>query len=149
MTFINIAGYKFLQLTHLNELQAELLAHAVQFSCKGTILLSDEGININLSAQKQNIESFKHYLQTFPDFQDITFRTSISNAQPFKFMRVKIKEEIITMHQKNIQPQVKRAKSLSPQTLKKWLDENRDVTLLDTRNAYEIEFGTFKNATHL
>jgi UPF0176 protein len=61
-------------------------------------------------------------------------------------MLVKIKKEIISMGMPEISPAIKRAPAVSPTTLKQWLDEGREVVLVDTRNEYEIRLGTFQNA---
>jgi UPF0176 protein len=148
MKILNIAGYKFLPLADLTALRADFLAQCEAFGLKGTILLSVEGVNLNLSGLAADISSFKAYLLQDARFSDITFRESFSQSQPFKYMRVKIKKEIITMHRPEVCPEVERAPSISPREFKKWLDEKRDITVLDTRNDYEIQFGAFQGATH-
>jgi UPF0176 protein len=115
---------------------------------RGTVLLSEEGINLNLSGTKAAIAEFQTFLLADIRFADMTFRTSFSSGQPFKFMKVKIRKEIITMRRPEVRAADARAQGLAPHELKKWLDENRDITILDTRNDYEVRFGTFKNATH-
>jgi UPF0176 protein len=146
MSIINIAGYKFIALENLVELQTAFLEKCQTFALRGTILLSTEGININLAGTPENIQQFKIFLQAGARFADITFHQSQSANQPFQYIKVKIKKEIITMRAENIHPEIKSAPSISPQELKQWLDEKRDITLLDTRNAYEVRFGTFKNS---
>jgi len=144
----NIAGYKFIELTEVEDLQTLLLQQCQSIDLKGTILLSSEGINITLAGTEENVAAFQAYLKADPRFEDITFRESHSKMQPFKFMRVKLKKEIITMGKPEIRPEVSRAPAISPQDLKQWLDENKDFTLLDTRNDYEVRFGTFRGAEH-
>jgi UPF0176 protein len=61
---------------------------------------------------------------------------------------VKLKQEIITMGRPEIRPEMGRAPSISPQDFKQWLDEKKEITVLDTRNDYEVRFGTFENAKH-
>ncbi len=149
MNNLNIAGYKFISLSDLPDLRTAFLEQCLAFHFMGTILLSSEGINITLSGAVENIKLFKAYLAEDPRFSDITFRESYSNQQPFKFMRVKIKKEIITMKQPTIHPEIKKAPSITPTDFKQWLDDKRDITVLDTRNEYEVRFGTFSQATHL
>jgi len=145
--YTNIAGYKFISLDNLDQWQAMFIAHTEL--CRGTILLSPEGININLAGTAENIQQFSFFLATLPLFADLILKPSLSEKMPFKFMRVKIKNEIITMHQPTIEPTKAKAESLSPHTLKQWLDEKRQFTLLDTRNGYEVAFGSFEQAMHL
>jgi len=146
MTILNIAGYKFIALDNLADLQANLLAICRELNIKGTILLSAEGININLAGLPENIDSFIAYLRADARFLDIPFHRSNSSFQPFNFLKVKIKKEIITMKLSSINPALTPAPSISPQEFKQWLDEGRDITILDTRNDYEVRFGTFHNA---
>lgn len=149
MRILNIAGYKFLPLQDLLSLQTDLTDLARQLNLKGTILLSDEGINLSLAGEIDNIHFFKKKLTEDKRFSDITFRESFSDFIPFKRMKVKIKKEIITMYRDEVKPEENRAPSISPQHLKQWLDENKEITIVDTRNEYEMAYGTFENAVNL
>jgi UPF0176 protein len=145
----NIAGYKFVTLTELAELRSVTLEKCIGLGVKGTILLSSEGINIGLAALPEAIHEFKQYLLADDRFADMTFRESFSKEQPFRRMKVKLRKEIITMRQPDVQPELARAPSISPREFKQWLDENKDIAVLDTRNDYEVQFGTFANAINL
>lgn len=145
----NIAGYKFIALDNLSEIRQVFLDKCTLLGLKGTILLSAEGINLSLAGSYQAISDFKKDLLADERFQDMTFRESFSNDQPFKRMKVKLKKEIITMRKSEVKPEGVRAPSVSPREFKQWLDEKRDIVVLDTRNDYEIEFGTFENAINL
>lgn len=149
MQIQNIAGYKFVPLTDLETYQSLLHAKCTDLSIKGTILLSEEGININVAGQPESIRQLQAYLSTLPVFAQMTFHETYSDAIPFNLMKVKIKQEIITFRQNHIDVTKQRAPSISPQQLKEWLDTAKDFTLLDTRNAYEVKFGTFEKAIHL
>lgn len=150
MSILNIAGYKFISLTEIASLQQHILIQCQSLFLKGTILLSHEGININLSGSAEHIQSFQVFLKNDTRFMDITFHESWSTHQPFKRLNVKIKNEIITLRQQDVNPAlIERAPEISPHAFKQWLDEQRDITLLDTRNDYEVRFGTFKDAIHL
>ncbi len=149
MPILNIASYKFVALSDLSRRCSILLEKTHSLSIKGTILLSAEGMNLSLAGIEKNIVEFILFLKNDPLFRDMTFRESYSDFQPFKHMRVKIKEEIITLRQPDIHPENQAAPDISPTEFKKWMDEKRDITILDTRNDYEIKFGTFENATQL
>jgi len=149
MQILNIAGYKFTPLTNLIDLKAHLEKICQNLDVIGTILLSEEGINLNLAGEEQNISKFKDLLLSLDQFNDMTFRESYSESKPFRKLKVKIKSEIITFKQKDSTPKGNRAPDISPKEMKQWLDENRDFTLLDTRNDYEMQFGTFKKAVGL
>ena len=149
MQILNIAGYKFITLADLPALQTYFRQIGNDLSLKGTILLSSEGINISLAGSISHLSEFKTLLRNNPLFSDITFRESYSVNLPFKYFKVKIKDEIITFGQPDIQPEKQRVENVTPEQLKQWLDENHDITILDTRNAYEVKFGAFENAIHL
>jgi len=84
-----------------------------------------------------------------PRFADLRFKRSVSAYQPFDRMLVKIKKEIITMRVPGVDPARQRAPVVAAKELKRWLDEGRDVVLLDARNAFEVDAGTFDNAVDL
>jgi UPF0176 protein len=147
MNTLNIAGYKFIPLQSLETLREQLLSICTEL--KGTILLSHEGINISLAGAPESIQAFQSQLRSDERFTDMRFHETYSTVQPFKRLKIKLKKEIITMRQPDANPLVTRAPSVSPHELKQWLDEKRDVTLLDTRNDYEIAAGTFTGAVNL
>ena len=149
MQILHIAGYKFITLTNLEALREKMLEQCTLLHLNGTILLSLEGINISLAGDIESINAFKGFLGSEQLFADMTFRESLAENIPFKRLKVKIKPEIITFKQENICPATKRSPAISPKEMKQWLDEKRDITLLDTRNDYEVRFGTFDHAMHL
>lgn len=144
--FINIAAYKFIDLDDLAGRKASLLPFCKSLDLKGTILLSLEGINMFLAGTRDSIDRFLDHLRAQPEFEDIEVKESVSDHQPFSRMLVRLKKEIISMGVEVIRPVQKTSPKISAQTLKQWLDEGKDVALLDVRNDYEIEVGTFKNA---
>jgi len=146
MTILNIAGYRFVELTQLQKLQDHFQSACRALQLKGTILLSKEGINISLAGQKTNINAFQALLSQDPCFTGMSFHESWSTDVPFKKLKIKIKKEIITFKQDSKINPFHRAPSISPHLLKQWLDDKKDITLLDTRNEYEIAYGTFKDA---
>lgn len=149
MTIINLAAYKFVKLTELTELRIQLKTYCQSIKLTGTILLSSEGINFCLAGSTTAVTELKVFLAEDARFADIVFKESISALNPFKRMLVKIKAEIIPLGIAGIDPAERPAPSVSPQQLKQWLDEGRDIVLLDTRNDYEIEYGSFKNVVKL
>ncbi len=149
MQSINLAGYKFVPLERLPELKAGLKEFCVEFGIKGTILVSPEGINIFVSGSEPAVTRFKTFVHADSRLAGLRFKESVSSYQPFKRMLVKIKKEIITLRVPGVDPAAQRAPAVTPNELKRWLDEGRDVVLLDTRNAFEVEAGTFRDAVHL
>jgi len=149
MQILNIAGYKFILLTEIENLRTFFLDQCQALELKGTILLSQEGMNISLAGTPSQIQSFRMLLQNDARFMDISFHESYSAIQPFQRLKVKLKKEIITLGQPDANPLTERAPAISPEEFKQWLDEKRDITILDTRNDYEVQFGTFTHAIHL
>ncbi len=148
MTYINISGYKFINLTNLEALRQQLATFCVAQNLKGTILLGTEGINAFLSGHRDAIDAFYMLLPTV-GLSDIDFKESHSTQAPFKYMRVKIKKEIVTMGVHDLNIPENRAPALSPEQFKQWLDEGKEMVILDTRNDYEIGLGKFHNAIDL
>lgn len=149
MQILHIAGYKFISIRDKEALRKILLDLSTDLGLKGTILLSEEGINISLSGTSETISSFLVSLKADPRFSDMTFHETYTDTHPFQYLKVKLKNEIITLRKPEVDAVAKRAPSISPTVFKQWLDEKRDITLLDTRNDYEVRFGTFTNAVNL
>ena len=149
MQFINLAGYKFVALDALDDLKARLERRCHELALKGTILLSFEGINVVLAGSVEATKNFQASIQADPRLADLRFKRSVSAYQPFDRMRVKVKKEIITLRMPGVDPAKARAPAIAPAELKRWLDEGREVVLLDTRNAFEVDAGTFDNAMDL
>ena len=149
MEFINLAGYKFVALDGLDDLKALLDRRCRELQLKGTILLSFEGINVVLAGSDEATKNFLASIQADPRFADLRFKRSESAFQPFDRMRVRIKKEIITLRMPGVDPAKKRAPAVAPAELRRWLDEGRDIVLLDTRNAFEVDAGTFDKAMDL
>jgi UPF0176 protein len=144
--FLNISTYKFAPLTDLPALRARLQAKAHAEELKGTILLSTEGINLFVAGTPEAVGRMVEEIRTVPGLEDLAPKESFSAEAPFNRMLVKIKKEIIAFGVEGIDPAHKPSPKLAPHTLKQWLDEGRPVTLLDTRNDYEVKMGTFKGA---
>ncbi len=148
---INISGYKFVSLPveDLRNIKSTLRKSALELGLKGTIILSTEGINIFLAGTREQIDSFTKTLDPYSYFSDIWLKESFSDYQPFNKMLVKIKNEIIPMGLKDIQPAKEPAPYISPEELKQWYDEGKEMIVLDTRNSFEIKYGKFTKAIDL
>lgn len=144
--FLNISVYKFTPLNDLPAHRQRLLALAVEGGLRGTVLLSPEGINVFVAGLRPAVEEFLAALRAIPGLEDLAPKESVSVEQPFNRMLVKIKKEIIAFGVEGIDPSRRPTAKLPARTLKQWLDEGRPVTLLDTRNDYEVRMGTFRGA---
>ncbi len=148
-SIINIAAYKFATLTQLKPLRERLKGLCLAWELKGTILLSTEGINLFVAGESSRIELLLSELRGIRELADLEVKLSESDHQPYNRMLVKIKKEIIAFGVPGIDPVHRPAPKLKAHQLKAWLDEGRPVTLLDTRNDYEVRLGTFRNALTL
>lgn len=149
MPVLNIAAYKFVDLDELPLLRTQLREAALAHGLKGTILLAPEGINLFVAGAPARTEAFLAQLLSDTRFADMAIKRSHSAEQPFNRMLVKLKREIISMRQPTVQPSRRPAPRLAPRELKQWLDEGRDFILLDTRNSFEVEVGSFRGARQL
>ena len=143
---INAAAYQFVPLNDLPPLRTQLLERANALGLMGTVLLSPEGINLFVAGTADAVDAFLATVRALPGLAGLKAKLSLSDHQPFGHMRVKLKREIIAFGVEGIDPARKPAPKISPQTLKQWLDSGKKLTLLDTRNRYEVEAGTFRGA---
>ena len=150
---LNIAAYLFVSLDDLPALRTKMLEECNARELKGTILLTGEGINLFLAGKTVELRSFLDWLRTDSRFSPLEAKESWSEHQPFKKMLIKLKAEIIRMNHPSIRPESGRANFITPKKLQEWLDRGTDdlgrpVVMLDTRNAFEVDYGTFENALH-
>ncbi|QDV09054.1 rhodanese superfamily protein [Planctomycetes bacterium Poly30] len=143
---VNIAAYQFATLEGLPELRESFLVLSRDLQLRGTIMLSEEGINLVVAGSRESIDALVAHIRALPGLSDLETKESLSDAQPFRRMRVKIKREIIAFGVEGIDPRSHTAPRITATELKQWLDEGRPFTLLDTRNDFEVAAGTFKNA---
>lgn len=148
-SIVNIAGYRFVDLPDRDELRTPMTEACKASGLRGTILLAHEGINFFLAGAQQGVDEFLAFLDSDVRFLDIPLKTSHTDYQPFNRMNVRLKKEIISMGMDEVQPAVFTGDAIAPKEFKKWLDDGKAVTVLDTRNDYEIRLGTFENAMNL
>lgn len=148
MPFTNIAYYKFVSIEDPKACQQMIQDWCKPLGLRGTVILAREGINSCLAGTPKAIESFISLMRQDARFADIDFKKSESDTTPFRKMIVKIKAEIIPMGIETIQPAVRTGSYITPQELHTWFREKRSFILLDTRNQYEVELGTFRDAVN-
>ncbi len=152
MPFLNISTYRFVELDDLPALRERLESLAIAAGVKGTILVAHEGINLFVAGEEAALRGWvAQALHADPRLAGLATKDSFSGAMPFKRLKVKIKNELIRMNHPTIRPQHGRAASVEPATLARWLaqghdDDGREVALLDTRNDFEVDAGTFDGA---
>lgn len=144
-TYLVAALYKFVALDDFEDLQPPLLAKCQAEGIMGTLLLAREGINGTISGSEQGIKNVLDYLRSDPRFSDLSHKESRARERPFLRMKVRLKKEIVTMGVEDIDPVHSVGRYVDA---KDWNDliSDPDVIVVDTRNDYEVEIGTFKGA---
>lgn len=139
------AFYHFTDLLDYELLQAPLKEFCDAHQLKGTILLAKEGLNSTIAGSRAAIDGLLAYLRSDPRFQDLEHKESYCKGVPFQRMKVRLKKEIVTLGVPDIDPRHRVGTYVDPQD---WnaLIADPDVVVIDTRNTYEVEFGTFKGA---
>jgi UPF0176 protein len=148
---LNISAYRFVPLPDAAALREPLLSRAKALGLKGTILLAEEGINLFLAGGPEAVRELLAHLRADPRLADLQAKESWSAEVPFGRMLVKHKREIIRMNHPAVRPATGRAPALDAKTLARWLDQGHDdagrpVVTLDTRNAFEVDYGSFEGA---
>lgn len=139
------ALYKFATLEDFRELRTPLLDFCLQHEIRGTLLLATEGINGTVSGSRSSIDSLLAYLKADPRLADLEHKESYCAHQPFYRTKVKLKKEIVTLGVPGVDPSKEVGEYVTPD---KWneLISDPEVVVVDTRNQYEVDIGTFENA---
>ena len=139
------ALYKFVALPDYRELREPLLDVCLNSGVKGTLLLATEGINGTIAGSRLAIDEVLAYLKSDARFNDIDHKESLDSELPFYRMKVKLKKEIVTMGREGIDPKMLVGHYVEPQD---WnaLITDPEVTVIDTRNHYECDIGSFEGA---
>ena len=138
--------YKFVPLTEPIALRSLLLDHCRALGLRGTLLLATEGINGTVAGDRSAIDGLLAYFREHcPPLADLTVREAIAETMPFQRMKVKVKSEIVTFGVAGLQPSERTGHHVSPQD---WnaLIADPEVTVIDTRNHFEVEVGSFEGA---
>ena len=145
--YIVCAMYKFVALENYKEMRQPLHQVMEDNGIKGTLLLAEEGINGTVSGSREGIDTLLAYLNSDSRINPISFKESLHEEKPFYRTKVKLKKEIVTMGVQGIDPTKTVGTYVKP---KDWneLISDPEVLLIDTRNDYEIEIGTFQNAVN-
>lgn len=139
------ALYKFVTLDDYQALKQPLLTFMLEQDVRGTLLLAKEGINGTVAGTRSAVDALLDYLQRDERLKPISYKESLTDTPPFMRTRVKLKKEIVTMGVEGIDPKQVVGTYVKPQQWNQLISEP-DVLLIDTRNDYEVQVGTFKNA---
>lgn len=145
MEVVVAALYKFVSLPDYHELREPLLETCLKAGTKGTLLLAAEGINGTIAGSREGVDAVLAWLRADPRLGDIESKESFDDHMPFYRMKVKLKKEIVTMGEPGIDPNRRVGTYVKPRD---WnaLVNDPEVLLIDTRNDYEYNIGSFRGA---
>ncbi|GHF95172.1 oxygen-dependent tRNA uridine(34) hydroxylase TrhO [Thalassotalea marina] len=141
------ALYKFVRLENFEQIKQPLFDFMVSQDVKGTLLLANEGINGTIAGPQAGIDAVLDFLAKDERLGRVDHKFSYADENPFQRTKVKLKKEIVTMGVEGIDPTLVVGTYVKPQD---WnaLISDPEVLLIDTRNDYEFEIGTFENAVN-
>jgi len=140
-----VAMYKFVRLDNYEAMQPVVLSFCQERDIYGTLLLAEEGLNGTLAAKRNAIDALLDFLTSDERLADLEYKESYADEIPFHRTKVKLKKEIVTMGQPSIKPSDRSGIRVEPDQWNEIISDP-DVLLIDTRNEYEYQIGTFKDA---
>jgi len=147
--YLVTAFYHFAKNEQYVELQQPLLKFCQKQQLKGTILLATEGINGTISGEKESIALFHDYIKNNDLFNglftNLEHKESWSKENPFYRIKVRLKKEIVALGVNGVSPTKKVGQYVKPEDWNELISDP-DTIIIDTRNDYEVDIGTFKNA---
>ncbi len=141
------ALYKFTRLDDFEEIQGPLKIFLESLNIRGTLLLAKEGVNGTISGDNDSIMKSLDYLQKDERLVGLEYKFSYSEKPPFKRLKVKLKKEIVTLGVSDIDPIFSSGTYVKPADWNELINDP-DVVLIDTRNTYEVDIGSFKGAVN-
>lgn len=145
MTQLIATFYKFVSLPDFADKKIIILSYCQAQSIKGTILLAKEGINGTIAGEHDNIASVLRFLRSDPRLADLEHKESEADTAPFERMKVRLKPEIVTLGLPEVDPNQQVGTYVSPEDWNQLINDP-EVTVIDTRNDYEVNIGTFQTA---
>lgn len=143
--FVVATFYHFAKLVDYQEMRTPIKDFGDRHELKGVILLAQEGINSTIAGSREGIDSLLSYLRSDPRLQNLEHKETYCDVIPYNKLRVKLKKELVKFAVFGIDPSKEVGTYVDP---KNWnvLISDPEVIVIDTRNIYEVEFGTFKGA---
>lgn len=139
------ALYRFAAFADPASMREPLFAKCEELGIKGTLLLAREGLNGTIAGTDNAIGAIIDHLRALPDCADLEVKYSHAAKMPFIRLKVRVKQEIVTMGEPDIDPRANVGRYVSPED---WnaLIADPDTVVIDTRNDYETAIGTFEGA---
>ena len=139
------ALYKFTRLDDFEKIQSSLKLFLDSLNIRGTLLLAREGVNGTIAGDNDSIMKSLDYLKKDGRLAGLEYKLSYSEKPPFKRLKVKLKKEIVTLGVSDIDPTHSSGTYVKPADWNELINDP-DVVLIDTRNNYEFEIGSFKGS---
>jgi UPF0176 protein len=143
--YVVAALYHFTKFEDHKSLQAPLQRVCVENGVKGSLLLAFEGINGTIAGSRAGIDAALGAIRALPGCATFEYKESFATEMPFLRMKVKVKKEIVTMGQPSVDPTAHVGSYVTPEDWNDLITQD-DVVVIDTRNDYEVEIGTFQGA---
>ena len=145
MSYLIATFYKFVNISNPEAVRAQILTWCRQQEIKGTIILAEEGINGTIAGSSDAIANILTLLRSLSGLTDLEHKESTSEKLPFARLKVKIKPEIVTLGLPAVKPSQQVGTYVEPQDWNQIISDP-EVVVIDTRNDYEVEIGTFEKA---
>lgn len=142
--FVVATFYKFSALDRLDERVEAIREVCEAGGVKGTILLAEEGINATVSGTRESVDALLEHLRSSPELADLKTREALHDSIPFQRLKVRVKPEVVTFRCE-VDPTEVVGEYVHPRRWNELLDDP-DVVVIDTRNEFEVEYGTFEGA---
>ncbi len=146
-TVVVAALYKFTGFPDPASLCDPLLAECKKVGARGTLLIAPEGINGTIAGSRAAIDQVLQAIRALPGCADIEHKESWADENPFFRMKVRLKKEIVTLGVDDVDPVNNVGTYVDPVDWNALISDPETI-LIDTRNDYEVEIGTFKGATN-
>ena len=143
-----ILFYKFINLKNPEEEAEKQKKLCLDCNLKGRVLFSKEGINATLEGTEENVEKYKTAMRSNPLWSDVSFKESDSNGKSFTKLKVKVRNEIVTLEAGYFDVKKETAPTITAEEMQKMYEENENFAVLDLRNDYEVKVGYFKNTVN-
>ena len=143
--FTIAALYHFSPVSNLSDMQRMIRDRCDEVGIKGTLLIAPEGINGTIAGSERSIDEILAFLKSLPSFEGLEWKLSHSPDEPFGKLKVRLKREIVTMGQPDVDPLGAVGTYVDPEEWDDLIDAD-DVVVIDTRNDYEVAIGTFEGA---
>ncbi len=141
--YIILLFYKFIRIKDPHVLCEREKAVCSVLGMTGRMLIAEEGINGTFEGTREATEKYKKHLLSDPRFKNVVFKESIGNGKAFSKLKVKVRNEVVTLGVGTLNPERDTAPELSATEFERWYEKNEDFVVLDLRNSYEIVSGYF------